>query len=242
MALSTHGARAARWGVMTSSTRSFAAPQFAVPVARSRTVEVFADVRCPFAYVGLLRFVEKRHEVGARDVSLVVRAWPLELVNGAPLDAGLISQKVRALRDQVAPDLCRGFDERAFPATSMPALRLEAWARRQSADAGERVSLALRVAMFEHGRDIADVGVLREIAASCGVDEPVPVSDNDVIESWLAGKERGVVGSPHFFAAEGNWFCPSLTITHADGGLRMADNRDGLDWFEGICLGGADPR
>ena len=158
--------------MMTSSIRSFDA-QVAGPFSPLRTVEVFADVRCPFAYVGLLRFVEKRREVGASDVSLVVRAWPLELVNGVPLDAGLMSQKVRALRDQVAPSLFSGFDERAFPATSMPALRLEAWARRQSADAGERVSFALRSAMFEHGRDIADVEVLREIAASCGVDDPV---------------------------------------------------------------------
>lgn len=227
--------------MMTSSIRSFDA-QVAGPFSPLRTVEVFADVRCPFAYVGLLRFVEKRREVGASDVSLVVRAWPLELVNGVPLDAGLMSQKVRALRDQVAPSLFSGFDERAFPATSMPALRLEAWARRQSADAGERVSFALRSAMFEHGRDIADVEVLRDIAASCGVDDPVPISDNDVIEDWLAGKQRGVVGSPHFFAAEGHWFCPSLTITHADGGLRMSDNRDGLDRFAAICLGGGDLR
>ncbi len=145
---------------------------------------------------------------------------------------------VRALRDQVAPNLFRGFDERAFPATSMPALRLEAWARRQSVGAGERVSLALRDAMFEHGRDIADAEVLREIAARCGVDVPLAESDNDVIADWRDGEHRGVVGSPHFFAAEGNWFCPSLTITHSGSGLRMADNRDGFDRFAAMCLDG----
>lgn len=226
---------------MASSTRSVDAPP-ATPTIRSKTIEVFADVRCPFAHVGLVRFMEKRREVGATGVSLVVRAWPLELVNGVPLDAGMISHKVRALRDQVAPNLFRGFDERVFPSTSMPALRLEAWARRQSVDAGERVSLALRAAMYECGRDIADMGVLRDIAAACGVGVPLLESDNDVIADWRDGQQRGVVGSPHFFAAEGNWFCPSLTITHSDGGLRMADNRDGFDRFAADCFGGAESR
>ena len=98
-----------------------------------RDVEVFADVRCPFTHVGLRRFVARRRlsSPSTDNVSLVVRAWPLELVNGAPLDARMISQKVSALRHQVAPTLFRGFDEDAFPATSMPALILEAAARRQ---------------------------------------------------------------------------------------------------------------
>ena len=110
---------------MTGPTRFIAAPPRGVAGAQCRIVEVFADVRCPFAHVGLLRFVERRRELGADDISLVVRAWPLELVNGTPLDAAMIAQKVRALRDEVAPALFRGFDEGNFPATSMPALRLE---------------------------------------------------------------------------------------------------------------------
>ena len=36
---------------------------------------------------------------------------------------------------------------------------------------------------------------------------------------WEEGKARGVVGSPHFFAADGsNWFCPSLAISRDDVG------------------------
>jgi hypothetical protein len=50
----------------------------------SRLVEVFADVGCPFAHVGLRRFVERRDELGRDDVVLWVRAWPLELVNARP--------------------------------------------------------------------------------------------------------------------------------------------------------------
>ncbi len=130
------------------------------------------------------------------------------------------------------------FDEGNFPATSMPALRLEVRARRQSAEIGERVSLALRDALFERGCNIADPSVLRDIAASCGVPEPLAEVDDEVIADWRDGERRGVIGSPHFFGARGNWFCPTLTITHLDGELRMADNREGLDRLAAACLSG----
>src|SRR6478735_6336015 len=42
-----------------------------------RAIEVFADVRCPFAHVGLRRLVERRRALGRDDVRLVVRAWPM---------------------------------------------------------------------------------------------------------------------------------------------------------------------
>ena len=55
------------------------------------------------------------------DVGLRLRAWPLELVNDAPLDADLIADEVAALRAHVAPDLFAGFDPQHFPKTSLPA-------------------------------------------------------------------------------------------------------------------------
>jgi hypothetical protein len=48
-----------------------------------RVVEVFADVSCPFAHVGLRRLVEQRDKLARDDIVLRVRAWPLELVNGS---------------------------------------------------------------------------------------------------------------------------------------------------------------
>ena len=100
------------------------------------------------------------------------------------------------------------------------------------------MSLALRDALFERGRNIADPSVLRDIAASCGVEEPLAGVDDEVIADWRDGERRGVIGSPHFFGASGNWFCPTLTITHLDGELRMADNREGLDRFAAACVSG----
>ncbi|MFZ4518319.1 MAG: disulfide bond formation protein DsbA, partial [Microthrixaceae bacterium] len=69
------------------------------------TIEVFADVSCPFAHVGLRRVVQERDRRGRTDVVLRVRAWPLEVVNGEALDGPHVAEKVDALRAQVAPDL-----------------------------------------------------------------------------------------------------------------------------------------
>ena len=49
------------------------------------TVEVFAEITCPFAYVGLKHVVEHVAELDV-PVDIIVRAWPLEWVNGAGLD------------------------------------------------------------------------------------------------------------------------------------------------------------
>src|SRR5947209_6984790 len=96
-------------------------------------IEVFADVACPFTHVGLRRFVSQREASGRRDLVLRVRAWPLELVNGVPLDAAFIAEEVGDLRAQVAPALFAGFDERRFPHSSLPALALAAAAYEEGA-------------------------------------------------------------------------------------------------------------
>ncbi|MCC6183750.1 MAG: disulfide bond formation protein DsbA, partial [Microthrixaceae bacterium] len=59
-----------------------------------RTIEVFADVTCPFTHVGLRRMVAARQAQGRDDVVLRVRSWPLEVVNGAPLDAAFVAEEV----------------------------------------------------------------------------------------------------------------------------------------------------
>ena len=85
-------------------------------------VEVFADVACPFTHVGLRRFVERRAELGRGDVTLWVRAWPLEIVNSEPLDPHFIAEEIDDIREQVAPTLFAGFVEGSFPASSLPGL------------------------------------------------------------------------------------------------------------------------
>lgn len=182
------------------------------------TIEVFAEIACPFTHLSLRRIVARRRDLGRTDPVLRVRPWPLELVNGEPLDADHVAKEVRALREQIAPDLFAGFDAASFPATSMPAFRLAEAASAVDARTGEAVNLALREALFEQGRDVSDPAVLAEVAAAHGLEVPGDGLDDVVRQAQAEGKARGVEGSPHFFVAGTSVFCPLLDIRRDDEG------------------------
>lgn len=201
------------------------------------TIEVFADVACPFTHVGLRRLVAARAASGRDDVVLIVRAWPLEVVNGHPLDPVFIDEEVVDIRDQVAPDLFAGFRRDAFPASSLPALALTDAAYRVGPTTGEQVALRLRDLLFEEGVDVADPTVLARVASEAGV--PAPFDDPEpVLGDHAEGVERGVVGSPHFFLPGGaGFFCPSLDVGRDEGGhLHVAVDTDALDGFLARCF------
>ncbi len=193
-------------------------------------LEVFADVACPFTHVGLRRIADRRSALGA-DVVFHVRAWPLELVNGQPLDVGLVAEEVHELREQVAPDLFAKFDAAQFPPTSLPAMTLAAAAYRQDLALGERVSLAVRDALFEQGRDIAAADVLADIAAAHGLDAPDVVDRDAIVSDWEDGRRRGVQGSPHFFTGDGGFFCPALDIERVGEDLKIRVDAAGFEEF-----------
>ena len=90
----------------------------------------------------------------------MVRAWPLEIVNGKPLDPAFIYEEVVDIRHQVAPDLFADFREDALPSSSIPALALTEAAYRHDAATGEQVALRLSDLLFEEGVDIAEPSVL----------------------------------------------------------------------------------
>lgn len=210
----------------------------AAGVAGWAVVEVFADVCCPFTHVGLRRFVAARTTTDL-PVRLRVRAWPLELVNGRPLDPGHVAEEVEALTRTVAGDLFRGFAPERFPATSLPALALAAAAYERSLDLGEDVSLALRDALFEEGLDLADPEVLAPLAARYGLEAP-PVGttapDPRVLADYEEGRRRGVTGSPHFFVGDTGLFCPSLHVARdARGGFVVRADPAALDELLARC-------
>ena len=129
------------------------------------TVEVFADVLCPFTHVGLRTLIDRRSERGLTEPRLRIRAWPLEVVNGKPLDAHHIGAEITALRASVRPDLFAGFSVDAFPATSMAAFALTAAADRTGDPVLiEEVGIALRNAVFEEGLDVGQPEVVGHIA------------------------------------------------------------------------------
>jgi predicted DsbA family dithiol-disulfide isomerase len=199
-------------------------------------VEVFADVVCPFAHVGLRRFAARRESLGVAAPLLHVRAWPLEVVNGRPFDPPSVAEHVAALRAQVAPDLFVDFVPSAVPPTSLPAFALVADAYRHGDRRGEAVSLAVRAALFEEGRDVSDPDVLARIAAQHDVGPPSDAARVEYRADYDEGRARGVQGSPHFFVGEHDYFCPSLQIEREGGGVSITPDPGRLDALLADCF------
>ena len=193
------------------------------------TVEVFADITCPFTHVGLKRVIE-HVSILDHPVDVVVRAWPLEWVNGSALDVDPVQVKAAALSEQLGVDDFAGLRPDHWPSTTLPALELAAAAYGVDAATGMAVSLALRVALFEQGRDVGDLNVLAEIAAEHGVtphDESIAVRAD-----YEDGLARGVSGSPHFWVGDTNFFCPALDLGHdAENHLTARFDPDSLAQF-----------
>lgn len=199
-------------------------------------IEVFADVWCPFTHVGLHAIAAARDAAGRADVGIRVRAWPLELVNGHPMDPEAAARNAAALREQVAPDLFAHIDVAHFPTSTLEALALTEAAYRIGVAEGERTAFALRDALFERGIDISAGPVLAAIAEDVGVPMPVEADRATVLAAWEEGRTRGVVGSPHFFCGARDVFCPSLELTRDQGVLTARRDTSALDAFITDCL------
>lgn len=183
------------------------------------TVEVFADITCPFTHVGLKRVIHHVAEM-TTPATVVVRAWPLEWVNGRPLDVDAVLVKARALSEQLGVDDFAGLRADRWPATTIPALNLAASGYARDAATGLAVSLELRAALFEHGEDVGDGEVLARIARAHDLAAPATEPGPTVTADYEEGKRRGVKGSPHFFVGSDGFFCPALDLGHdSDGHL-----------------------
>ena len=176
-------------------------------------IEVFADIVCPFTHVGLRRLRDMRAERDSK-TPIEIHAWPLELVNGEPVDRNVVAREIAALRASVAPELFAGFDRAAWPATSIPAFGLVTSAYAHDEATGEAISFAVRDALFEQGLDVADGDVLRHIGAPYGVEPLTPAAadaaraatSNAAAIGWCEGHHTSS-------SATANWFCPGLHIT-----------------------------
>jgi predicted DsbA family dithiol-disulfide isomerase len=193
----------------------------------SAHVEVFADITCPFAHVGLKRVVE-----GRPDAEVIVRAWPLEWVNDAGLDFDGVQAKAEALTEQLGGNDFGGLRADHWPTTTLPALDLAAAGYANDAATGLAISLEIRSALFERGLDISDPATLADIAAAHGVTAPDDATHAAVRAEYDDGLARHVNGSPHFWVGSDDFFCPSLDLGRdADGKLLAHIDIDGLTSF-----------
>ena len=200
-------------------------------------IDVYADICCPFAHVGLKFVARRRDLLGHHDVVMRVHAWPLELVNGAPLDAAISAEHVDHLRTQIAPELFAHFDPDHFPPTSLPAMEVAAAAYHRSDRIGEAVSLALREELFEEGRDVSRPDVLARVRNAHGLGDSDAQDEAAVLAEWHEGTSRGVKGSPHFFCRDIDAFCPSLEISRdGSGQVHLRRNTEALDTFLAHCF------
>jgi len=200
-----------------------------------QTVEVYADITCPFTHVGLKRVVQHVSEM-SEPAEVIVRAWPLEWVNGSPLAVDAVLVKAAALTDQLGVDDFSSLRTDAWPASTIPALNLAATAYERDAATGLAVSLEIRRALFERGEDVGDPNVLARIAAAHDLPAPTSETSDAVQADYDGGLARGVKGSPHFFVASDDFFCPALDLGHdADGHLIARFDADMLaDFFARI--------
>lgn len=202
-----------------------------------QNIEVFADIWCPFTHVGLRMVDSYRKKMGREDVAIIVKSWPLEWVNGSPMDPDKTKANCTALRQQVASDAFANVDFGAFPKSTLDALALVSQAYDVSAKLGEKASLAIRDALFERGEDIADSAVLQSIGQTIGLNFQPDSEHRAVKREWEEGKARGVKGSPHFFHGEENVFCPSLQISRTEeNGLSIHTDTLRLQQFLESCF------
>lgn len=192
------------------------------------TVEVFADISCPFTHVGLREIVRQLDP----STEIIVRAWPLEWVNGAPLDASAVQAKVDALRSQLGLTAFDGFSPDHWPLTTVPALNLVASAYERDSTLGLDLSMEVRDALFERGEDIDDLAVLADLASEHGLPVPDVAPSTRVLEDYEEGLRREVKGSPDFWLGGEEFFCPSLELGHDAGGdLTASFDTNGLTRF-----------
>jgi predicted DsbA family dithiol-disulfide isomerase len=136
-------------------------------------VSVFSDYVCPFCYLGSRRLMSLDE-----DFDLYVNWCGLEIhpevpQHGMPLEElGYTAEAWRALlasMERLAAE--DGLDLRLPPrvASSRKALLLSEAAKEAGRSAFYRLHHALFRACFEHGRDIGDPGVLRELAGEAGL-------------------------------------------------------------------------
>ncbi|WP_395152487.1 DsbA family protein [Ilumatobacter sp.] len=189
------------------------------------TIEVFADINCPFTHVGL-KVIAAEVETLNQAVDIRVRAWPLEWVNGSSLDVDGVALKVAALEAQLDVDDFRGFRRDRWPHTTLSALNLVDAAYQRDPATGFAVSLLLRRLLFEEGQDISDQQVLAEVANEFALPMPPMEASDGVQADYAEGKRRGVRGSPDFWIEGREFFCPSLDIGHDPDGNLTAEFDD----------------
>jgi predicted DsbA family dithiol-disulfide isomerase len=195
------------------------------------TVDVYADIACPWCYVGRARLKQALAQRPDLDVSLRWRPFQLQpdlppegrdfrtLLEQKFGDAARVEQMFDRLRTTGAElGLTFDFDAIETAPNTADAHRLVLWAQAQ--DRGDALATALFRAYFSEGRTVSDRAVLADCAAGIGLDGDAaralldgPEYADAVRESQQAARRQGVTGVP----------CYVFDDRHAVTGAQPAD-------------------
>jgi predicted DsbA family dithiol-disulfide isomerase len=178
------------------------------------TIDVYADIACPWCYVGRARLKQALDRRADLDVTL--RWRPFQLQPDMP-PAGrdfreVLAQKfggwdrARRMFDRIRElgsemDLTFDFDAIEVAPNTADAHRLVLWAEdRDGASAADAMATALFRAYFSEGRNVSDADVPADCAAAAGLDRDAARTlldgTDDVRESQQRAQRRGITGVP----------------------------------------------
>jgi predicted DsbA family dithiol-disulfide isomerase len=216
-------------------------------VATPIRVDLWADIACPWCYLGSARLDEVLAERQAAGETVVVRHRPFELNPGLPPEGVPMSGFVEArfgdagaLRDaqarlaEMGRDLGLAFDFEAVgkaPNTRLAHHVLDTY----DGDARQRPAVhALYRAYFELGLDVTDAATVVEVVAAATGESLAQVrerlhSPTDAVDAaFMLGRELGVTAVPTFVADAGPDVDPEVGLSAAAVAVQGAQSREVL--------------
>lgn len=191
------------------------------------TVEVWSDLLCPFAYVGILRLRRARTRLGLDgEVQLEHHTFPLELFDGPHPRRGTDTEAVGL--GQIEPEaqfrVWTAADD-LYPHTVLLAAEAVHAAGAQGLAAGEELDLALRRAFWTHSRSISHRKVILDVAAEVPAVDAGALADaldsgtfrSAVMADFAVAQTPAITGSPTFRFPDGTTVTNPGIEVHWDG-------------------------
>lgn len=174
---------------------------------------IFSDIWCSFAHIAVHRLHVARAELGLTDaVRFDHRAFPLELLNGAPSPRpGTDSEvgRMAAHEPGAGWQLWQAKDW-TYPSTMLPALEATQAAKEQGLAAAEALDLGLRRAFWAQSRNVSYLKVILDVARTAGIDADAladALADGRARPTLMAqatvAATDHVTCSPHLFLPDG---------------------------------------
>ena len=182
-------------------------------------IEVWADVVCPWCFIGKRRLQRALAERGLTDeVEIVHRAFQLEpaastatspTIDHLAAKYGVSREEALAMMANVTEVAAgEGLDyrlDRTMSGNTLDAHRLVLWAQQADPEAAQRLLEVMYSAYFEQGRGVFSVDDLGDLAAEAGLDSAAAremlagsAYVDDIVSDQALARSFGANGVPFF--------------------------------------------